>query len=61
MRQIIVIVDSDGNVKIEAVGYKGPACTKATQALEEALGMVKSRDKRPDYYVEEVRKASVGR
>jgi Protein of unknown function (DUF2997) len=36
-------------VKIEAVGFKGKGCEAATKAIEEALGIVKDRKKKPEY------------
>jgi hypothetical protein len=54
VKQIIVEIDVDGLVKIEAVGFKGGSCEKATKALEEAMGVVGKRTKKPDYYVQQV-------
>jgi NifU-like protein involved in Fe-S cluster formation len=39
----------NGDVKIEAVGFKGQGCEAATKAIEEALGIVKDRKKKPEY------------
>jgi hypothetical protein len=39
----------NGDVKIEAVGFKGNGCEAATKAIEEALGIVKDRKKKPEY------------
>ena len=50
MKQIIIEVSPTGELKIEAVGFKGNACEKATKALEEALGTAGSRTKKPDWY-----------
>lgn len=61
MKQIVVTVDAEGQVSIEAVGFRGQSCEKATAALEQAMGIVKSKDKKPDWYVQEVGKAQVGR
>jgi len=49
-KQIIVSVSPDGEVSIEAVGYKGQACRKATEALEHALGQVKTYKPKPEMY-----------
>jgi len=48
----VIIVESDtatGEVSIEAIGFKGGACTAATEALERALGTVKDRRKKPEF------------
>lgn len=50
MKQIKVTVNEDGSLEIEAVGYKGSDCTKATEALERALGVVKKRTPKPEMY-----------
>ena len=47
---IEVVVSPNGDISINAVGFKGADCEKATQALEEALGVVKHRVKKPEYY-----------
>ncbi len=49
-QQIIVEVDQDGAVTIEAVGFKGAACEKATAEIEKALGVVASRRKKPEFH-----------
>jgi len=53
MKHIIVEVDELGQVTIEAVGFKGNACEKATAALEKALGVPVSRKKKPEYHQED--------
>lgn len=49
-KRIIVTVTQDGQTVIEAVGFKGKSCTKATEALERALGTVKKRRPKPEFY-----------
>lgn len=48
-RSIEVIVMPDGSLIIDAVGFKGPACDKATRFLEEALGKIASQQRKPAY------------
>lgn len=61
MKKIIVEINTLGEVTIEAVGYKGGACEKATAAIEKALGSVVSRKKKAEYYQSEIASAqSVG-
>jgi hypothetical protein len=38
VQEIEVIVDADGNVRVDVKGVKGKACTDITRALEAALG-----------------------
>jgi hypothetical protein len=49
-RIIEVTVDSGGNMQIEGVGFQGADCEKATKFLEEALGTVTKRVKKPEYH-----------
>ena len=60
MKAIIVNVDPEGRVEIEAVGYKGQSCKKATEALEKALGLVKSSEKKPEYWQAETTTQKIG-
>ena len=48
-RSIDVIVMPDGQLIIDAVGFKGAACDKATRFLEEALGQIASKQRKPAY------------
>jgi len=49
-RTIEVTVEPTGGIIIEAVAFKGADCEKATQYLEEALGVAGQRTKKPEYY-----------
>jgi hypothetical protein len=60
MQQVIVNIDADGNVKIEAVGFKGNACEKATAAIEKAMGSPKGRAKKPEYFVQQGQQQKAG-
>lgn len=48
-KTIEVIVSTGGEIKIDAVGFKGADCERATAFLEKALGTVKGRQKKPEY------------
>ena len=50
MKTIEVIIGPDGALKIDAVGFQGADCEKATAFLEKALGAVKGRQKKPAYH-----------
>jgi hypothetical protein len=50
MRTIEIVIGPAGEIKIEAVGFKGPDCEKATAFLEKALGITTSRGKKAEYY-----------
>ena len=47
---IEVVVSPTGDIVIEAVGFKGPDCEAATKFLEEALGAVNSKVKKPEFH-----------
>jgi hypothetical protein len=47
---IEVVVSSAGDILIDAIGFKGADCEKATRFLEEALGVCRKRQRKPDYH-----------
>ncbi len=49
-KTIEVIVSSNGEIQIDAVGFKGADCEQATRFLEEALGLVSTRAKKSEYH-----------
>lgn len=54
---IEILVSPTGDIKIDAVGFKGSDCEQATKYLEEALGMVSTRSKKPEYHTKTTTKA----
>ena len=54
MKQIIVLIDPDGNTEIEVEGMAGRGCKEATKALEEALGVVTKTTNKTNFYRQEV-------
>ncbi len=55
-RTIEIIVSSAGELTIDAVGFKGADCEQATKFLEEALGLVNHRAKKPEYHQSRIAK-----
>jgi hypothetical protein len=49
-RTIEIVVSTSGEIQIDAVGFKGPDCEQATKFLEEALGAVGQKTKKPEYH-----------
>ncbi len=50
-KRIEITVDEDGEVTIEAFGYTGGSCVKATQPLSDALiGTPTHNVKKPEFY-----------
>jgi hypothetical protein len=43
MKEIVVTIDQNGDTKIEAFGFTGGDCLRATKSIEEALGKVGKR------------------
>jgi hypothetical protein len=54
-RTIEIIVSPNGEIQIDAVGFKGPDCEQATKFLEEALGVVGKTVKKSEYNQRTVR------
>ena len=49
-KQIEVIIDADGNISIDAHGFKGADCQKATAFLEKALGTSRAVIKKKEFH-----------
>ncbi len=49
-QEIHVDIASDGEVRIDAVGFIGPDCERATKFLEDALGQITHSQKKPEYH-----------
>ncbi len=49
-RTIEIIIGTTGEIQIDAVGFKGPDCEIATKFLEQALGVVGQKIKKPEYH-----------
>ena len=59
-KTIEVIVHRDGSLKIDAVGFQGADCEKATRFLEQALGRPTGKQKKPEYYRQTRREQRIG-
>lgn len=53
VKQVIIDISAAGTVKVDAQGFKGVGCDKATEAIEIAIGGAgaKKKTKKPDYHV----------
>jgi len=49
-KNILITVSATGEVKIQPLGFTGPACIDATAALEAALGEEQNRQYTSAYY-----------
>ena len=50
METINVEIAPDGGVKVDAVGFSGADCEQATAFLEQALGTVSEKRRKPEYH-----------
>jgi hypothetical protein len=53
MQHVIVEIDEQGNVKVEAKGVQGQSCAALTKELEQALGTTTADQKKPEYFQRE--------
>ena len=49
-RAIEITVSPNGDISIDAIGFKGADCEQATKYLEEALGVVAQKQRKPEFY-----------
>ena len=50
MKTIDIIINPAGQLTVNAVGFEGADCEKATTFLEQALGKLEHRQRKPEYY-----------
>lgn len=60
MKTIEVIVHPDGRLKIDALGFQGADCEKASAFLEKALGRTKGKERKPEFHRQAQRQQQVG-
>lgn len=61
MAKTIVFTIGNGEVELEASGFKGGACDAAAKAFEEILGgPVKNKKRKTEYFQQEGAKLTVG-
>lgn len=49
-RTIEIIINPQGSITVDAVGFKGADCEKATRFIEEALGVVAVKQRKPEFH-----------
>lgn len=59
--ELRISVSPDGETTVEVNGMRGPACLRATRAIEQAIGSVAERRKKKEYYDQEGRTGNRGR
>jgi hypothetical protein len=57
-QSIEVVVQASGELAIEAYGFKGADCEKATAFLEQALGVIANKRRKPEFHRSVLRKTT---
>ena len=50
MQEIDIVIEPNGDVTVEGKGIVGPECETLTKEIEQALGSVQKRVKKPEYH-----------
>ena len=50
MKEIEVTIDENGEISVDLTGYRGKGCAVDSDAFIKALGKVKSREKKNEYW-----------
>ena len=50
MKSIEIIINSSGQLTINAAGFSGTDCEKATVFLEQALGKLTAKQRKPEWH-----------
>ena len=57
-RKLDLIIHPSGALQIDAIGFSGPDCEKATAFLEQALGAVADKQRKPEFHRQVLRKTT---
>lgn len=49
-RELIIEIDADGTVAMDADGFEGKGCHEVLESLQRELGRVKNSKRKPEYY-----------
>ncbi len=50
MKVVEIIIQASGQLTINAAGFSGTDCEKATAFLEQALGKLTTKQRKPEFY-----------
>lgn len=50
MKEIEIVIDTDGQIGIDAIGFKGKECEEVTEQLAKALGQITESEKKQEYW-----------
>ena len=51
-KQLVIDIDPDGTIHIDAQGFSGRSCEDATRGIEQALGQVTTVTHKPEFYAQ---------
>ncbi len=57
---IEIIIQPTGQIRVDAIDFKGADCEQATKYLEEALGVVGQRTRKPEFHQQRRRRIRQG-
>lgn len=49
-KKLNIKISPEGDVEIDAQGFRGPECEEATRDIERAIGTVQDRKRKDEYY-----------
>lgn len=49
-KEIEIVIDENGEVSLDLMGYKGKGCSADSDAFIKALGKAKNRKQKPEYW-----------
>ena len=61
MKQIKILFGPNGEIEIEAIGYKGKGCKEATKFLEEALGTERDTKRKVEWFLQNAESVQRGK
>jgi hypothetical protein len=61
MKQIKLLFGPNGEIEIEAMGYKGKGCKEATKFLEDALGTEKDTKRKVEWFLQNDKGIQMGK
>ena len=50
MKTVEIIINTSGQLTINAAGFSGSDCEQATAFLEQALGKLTAKQRKPEFY-----------
>mgnify|MGYP001584769250 CR=1 FL=1 len=49
-KRIVIDIDKQGKISVEAFGFKGKSCEKATEDIAKLIGETKEKIRKKEYY-----------